>query len=44
MSILQLQQTLVQDEHLQHLKSFIFAGWLSTEDEPHSNLELYWVL
>ena len=31
-----------RDEHLQHLKSFIIAGWLSTKDELHSDLRPYW--
>ena len=31
----------MQDEHLQCLKSFITAGWLSTKDKLHSNLKPY---
>ena len=42
MSISQIQQASAQDEHLQHLKSFKIAGWLSTKDELHSDLRLYW--
>ena len=41
MSILQIQAS-TQDEHLQCLKSFIIAGWLSTKDELHSDLRPYW--
>ena len=42
MSISQIQQASAQDEHLQCLKSFIIAGWLSTKDELQSDLRLYW--
>ena len=42
MSISQLQQASAQDDHLQCLKSFIIAGWLSTKDELHSDLNPYW--
>ena len=41
-SISQIQQTSAQDEHLQCLKSFIIAVWLSTKDELHSDLRPYW--
>ena len=41
-SILQIQQASAQDDHLQHLKSLIIAGWLSTKDKLHSNLRPYW--
>ena len=42
MSISQIQQASIQDEHLQCLKSFIIAGWPSTEDELHTDLKPYW--
>ena len=42
MSILQIQWASTQDDHLQHLKSFIIAGWPSTKDEMHSKLKSYW--
>ena len=32
-SISQVQQTMVQDEHLQCLKNIIIAGWPSTKDQ-----------
>ena len=41
-SISQIQQVSVQDEHLQHLKNIIITGWLSTKDELHSDLRPYW--
>ena len=41
-SISQIQQASVWDEHLQCLKSFIIAGWLSTKDKLHSDLRPYW--
>ena len=41
-SIKQIQQASVQNEHLQHLKNSIIVGWPSTRDEVHSNLRLYW--
>ena len=40
--IKQIQHASAQDEHLQHLKNSITAGWLSTMDELHSNLRPYW--
>ena len=36
-SISQIQQASVQDEHLQHLKNTIITGWPSTKDELHSD-------
>ena len=42
MSILQIQQASMQDDHLQCLKSFIIASWLSMKDELHNDLRLYW--
>ena len=41
-SISQIQQASVQEEHLQHLKNIIITGWLSTKDELHSELRPYW--
>ena len=41
-SIKQIQQVSVQDEHLQCLKISIIVGWPSTRDEVHSNLRPYW--
>ena len=40
--IKQIQQASMQDEHLQHQKNSIIAGWLSTRDKLHSDLRLYW--
>ena len=42
MSIVQIQQASTQDDHLQCLKNFIIAGWLSMKDELHSDLRPYW--
>ena len=42
MSISQIQQASIQNEHLQCLKSFIIAGWPSTKDELHTDLKPYW--
>ena len=41
-SISQIQQLSSQDEHLQWLKCFIIAGWLSTKNELHNDLRPYW--
>ena len=41
-SLSQIQQASVQDEHLQHLKDIIITGWPSMKDELHSNLTPYW--
>ena len=41
-SISQVQQAMVQDEHLQHLKNIIVTGWLSTRDQLHIDIRLYW--
>ena len=38
MSISQIQQASAEDDHLQCLKSFIIAGWPSTKDKLHTNL------
>ena len=40
-SILQVQQTMGQDEHLQCLKNIIITGWLSTKDQLHINIRPY---
>ena len=42
LSMLQIQHTMVQDEHLQHLKNIIITGWLSTKDQLHSDIRPYW--
>ena len=42
MSISQIQQAAAWDKHLQCLKSFIIAGWLSVKDELHRDLRPYW--
>ena len=41
-SIKQIQQASVQDEHVQCLKNSIISGWLSKRDELHGNLRPYW--
>ena len=41
-SILQIQQTTVHDEHLQHLKNIIITGWLNTKDQLLINIRPYW--
>ena len=38
----QIQQASAQDEHLQHLKNYIIAGWPSTKHKFHSALRPYW--
>ena len=38
MSILQIQQATALDEHLQHLKNIIIAGWLNTKDQLHIDI------
>ena len=40
-SISQIQQASVQDDHLQCLKDIIITGWPSTKDELHSDLRPY---
>ena len=37
-SLSQIHQASAQDDHLQSLKSFIIAGWLSMKDELHNDL------
>ena len=41
-SIEEIQQTSLQDDHLQQLKKFIIAGWPNTKDELHTNIRPYW--
>ena len=41
-SMAEIQQASTQDDHLQHLKSFIIAGWPNSKDELHADLKLYW--
>ena len=41
-SISQIQQASAQDDHLQHLKGYIIAGWPGTKDEAHNDLKPYW--
>ena len=41
-SILQIPQTMAQDEHLQHLKNIIITGWPSTKDQLHIDIRPYW--
>ena len=40
-SISQVKQATVQDEHLQHLKNIIIAGWPSTKDQLHIDIRPY---
>ena len=42
MSISQIQQKTVQDEHLQCLKNIIISGWPTTKDQLHINIRPYW--
>ena len=41
LSISQIQQASAQDDHLQHLKSFIITGWPNMKDKLHSDLRPY---
>ena len=41
-SILQIQQAMAQNKHLQCLKNIIITGWLSTKDKLHINIRPYW--
>ena len=41
-SISQIQHTMAQDKHLQHLKNIIITGWLSTKDQLHIDIRPYW--
>ena len=42
MSILQIQQTMAQDEHLQGLKYIIITGWPNTKNQLHIHIRPYW--
>ena len=42
MSILQIQQTTAQDEHLKCLKNIIVTGWANTKDQIHIDIRPYW--
>ena len=42
-SIEEIQHALLQDAHLQQLKTFIIAGWPYTKDELHTEIRLYWL-
>ena len=42
MSILQIQQTTVQDEHLQCFKIIIISGWQATNDQLYIDIRPYW--
>ena len=42
MSISQIQQATVQDEHLQCLKNIIISGWPTTKDQLHIDIRPYW--
>ena len=42
MSILQIQQTTTQDEHLQYPKNIIITGWPNTKDQLHIDIRPYW--
>ena len=41
-SILQIQQATVQDEHLQCLKNIIISGWPTTKDQLQIDIKPYW--
>ena len=41
-SIEEIQHALLQDVHLQQLKTFIIAGWPHTKDELYTNIRLCW--
>ena len=41
-SMVEIQQASVQDDHLQKLKSFIISGWPDMKDELHADLKPYW--
>ena len=42
MSLLQIQQTTSQDEHLQCLKNIIITSWLHTKEQLHIDIRQYW--
>ena len=41
-SIEEIQQTSLENAHLQQLKTFIIAGWLYTKDELQTDIRPYW--
>ena len=41
-SMAEIQQASVQDNHLQCLNSLIIAGWPNSKDELHVDLKPYW--
>ena len=42
MSIQEIQQATIQDEHLQWLKGSIITGWPDTKDQLHQDISPYW--
>ena len=42
-SMEEIQQALLQDAHLQQLKTFIIAGWPHTKDELQPDIRPYWL-
>ena len=42
-SMAEIQQALVQDDHLQELKNFIISGWPDMNDKLHADLRPYWL-
>ena len=42
MSVQQIQQATLQDEHLQQLKGYITAGWQESKDKLHQDIRVYW--
>ena len=42
MPISQIQQAMMQDEHLQCLKNNIISGWPATKDQLHLDIRPYW--
>ena len=41
-SVAEIEQASIQDDHLQKLKNLIIAGWPNTKDELHVDLKPYW--
>ena len=42
MSVQQVQQATAHDEHLQHVKGFITAGWPESKEQIHQDFRTYW--
>ena len=42
MSTSQIQQSMIQDGHLQNLKNNIISHWLATKDQLHLDIMPYW--